>query len=240
MYAAAQVHFESWDDFLRTAGFNPNLVRGRRVPGNWTEDELIEILRTRYREGLPINSEAIAQEDVRLMHAFRNCFDSYRSALIEAGFDPDAVYLSQPAMTKDEIVAEFQRRHRVGLPLNYQSLADEGAGRLLMSIRTACMTYREAIEASGFNYDLIRRKEVWSEEKVIARIKEIADRGEPLNAAHVVVHYKTLYNAGCHHCGSWEQAVEKAGFIYDHIIQKWYFHRRSSALKPFRRVPQKK
>lgn len=237
--AAVSQYFDSWDEFLRTAGFDPDVVRGRRVSMNWTKEELIEILRTRYREGLPINSEAIAQEDIRLPYAFKNCFDNYRSALIEAGFDPDAVYVSRPSMTRDEIIEEFQRRHRAGLPLNYQTLADEGAGRLLMSIRTACMTYREAIEASGFDYDAIRRTEAWSEEKVIARIKEIADRGEPLNAAYIVVRYKTLYNAACHHCGSWEQAVEKAGFVYDRIIQKWYFHRRSSSLKPFR-APQKK
>lgn len=217
LVAASVEFFGTWDDALRAAGLDPSEIRGRPLMRSWSKKRIIQILKWRKKAGLPLNSESIAESDVGFVHAARSVFGSYAAALRAAGLDPLEVQIHNVRMTREEITSTLQGRHAAGLSINSEALADEKMHRLLGSIKGEFGTYRKAIEASGFDYDSIRKVKEWSRKKVIAQIRAIDTRGEPLNAGHIVVHYKDLHHAGENYFGSWRKAVETAGFDYDEI-----------------------
>lgn len=58
--------------------------------------------------------------------------------------------------------------------------------------------------------------QVWSKRKIIAEIQQLEQR----NSNHVQQHHSGLWKAGVRYFGSWEKAIEAAGFDYS-LIRRW-------------------
>jgi hypothetical protein len=94
----------SWDQALRTAGFDPARIRRARRP--WTRDEIVELIRTRAATGLPIACYSVCPKSVEV--ASRRIFGSWKAALRAAGVpNPSAEY---PIWTKLTVVEAILRR----------------------------------------------------------------------------------------------------------------------------------
>ena len=57
---------------------------------------------------------------------------------------------------------------------------------------------------------------IWTIERIIEKIKSIA-QSEPLNSSYIQKNYGSLHILACDRLGSWQKAVEAAGFDYDEI-----------------------
>jgi hypothetical protein len=107
------------------------------------------------------------------------------------------------------------KRHKKE-PLNYLYYVTEypdvhaAADRLFGS-------WKNALEACGFDYKNIRKYKTWSKMKVIEAIKKAHKKGEALSSNHVQKNHKPLYMAAVKRFKSWGRAIKYAGIDYNTI-----------------------
>lgn len=89
--AVRSCHFGSWQEALRRAGVAKNAVT-RRI-GRWTRWDVVDAIRQRRHESLPLNAKAVEKETPALIAAARRRFGSWTEALRAAGVEPETVVL---------------------------------------------------------------------------------------------------------------------------------------------------
>ena len=103
-------------------------------------------------------------------------------------------------------------------------------------------SWRNAVEAAGFNYDEIKRNaiqkriddsRIWNRKLVINKIQEL-HTSEQINAKYVKENHCDLYSAGIKIFGSWGNAVKEAGIDYEAIKRIT----RQNAIKKQRFTPE--
>lgn len=114
-----------------------------------------------------------------------------------------------------DLLKAIRQLHRQGYDLSYNKLA-----RTHQAIISASAyyfgSYRKAVAQAGFDYDQIRRKPKWSEQKIVAVIRKLRRDGEDLNWRSVILRRDEVGRAASaavkpHLFGSWNEAVEAAG-----------------------------
>lgn len=95
---AAQRVFGSWSAAKRAAGIDPRAQSQVRAPSQmmaprpdgrrWTDAEIIEAIRIRFRNRKKVNANAVRIDDRPLHSAARRHFGDWGKALQAAGFDP--------------------------------------------------------------------------------------------------------------------------------------------------------
>jgi hypothetical protein len=89
-YAAIrETQFGSWDAALEAAGEDPSSVRRYE---SWNKPKIIRRIQKRRKEGKPLNSKAMQEQDSKLFNAALNYFAGWDTALEAAGLDPSEVY----------------------------------------------------------------------------------------------------------------------------------------------------
>ncbi|MBN2642338.1 MAG: hypothetical protein JXR78_11835 [Victivallales bacterium] len=78
-------------------------------------------------------------------------------------------------------------------------------------------SWKDAIEACGLDYSLIRKYKTWTRQAVIEEIKKAYEEGEQINSQHMQNNNKALYMAAVKRFRSWAQAVKLAGIDYDKV-----------------------
>lgn len=122
--------------------------------------------------------------------------------------------------TKDRVIEEVSKLHRQGkansawVQKNYQTLHTAAVNRF--------GSWRAAVEAAGIDYDdvnLYARRRTWTSEDIIAEVRRMAAEGISLRASHARDHHAAVFNAARREpsLGSWQAAVEAAGFDYTEI-----------------------
>lgn len=130
-----------------------------------------------------------------------------------------------PRWTPETIVAEILHRHTHHQDLSYSGCLKEALPLLRASVR--CFgSWRAAIGAAGLDYDAVRRYREWTDERIIARIRELADAGMDLSWRHVSHSLDPSLAAAAtklHHFGSWRAAIAAAGLDYEAIrrYRRW-------------------
>ncbi|ETK25825.1 hypothetical protein ERIC1_2c00130 [Paenibacillus larvae subsp. larvae DSM 25719] len=133
LYDAARRHMGSWGDALKDSGFNPNDHYGAR---KWSKRRIIEKIQDRVARGLPVNAQAVQQEEGYLYGAAVEYVGSWEKALKEAGIDP--VYHKKkrgrrkPIWSKERVIEKIQERESQGLPVSAYSVESKlyQAGRI--------------------------------------------------------------------------------------------------------------
>ncbi|MDD3885243.1 MAG: hypothetical protein PHI35_00045 [Victivallaceae bacterium] len=78
-------------------------------------------------------------------------------------------------------------------------------------------SWREAIEAAGLDYSVVRKYREWSDQRVIDEIKALHESGEALSSQFIQTNHRPLYLAALKRFRSWSRAVMAAGFDYSSI-----------------------
>lgn len=125
--------------------------------------------------------------------------------------------------TRETIVLEIARMYESGVNLNYSSMT--GSPLLSAAVRHFGR-WQVAVEFAGIDYQLIRRYQAWTRERIIVRIKELHASGIDLSWRHVSLSVDPQLAAAAtrkSHFGSWREALEAAGLDYDTIrrYQEW-------------------
>jgi len=124
--------------------------------------------------------------------------------------------------TKQDVIAEIQRRADVGHPLN--SGANRGDWLYAQAVKQFG-AWGEAVEAAGFSYADIKTRPMTRQE-VIAELEELGKSGEPVRSAE----HRKLHHAARGHFGTWRGALLAAGIDPD-MGRRWT---RASVLRSLR------
>lgn len=120
---------------------------------------------------------------------------------------------------KETIAIEIRRMFESGEDLNYANVAQDEVA-LLRAATRYFGSWRLAIEFAGLNYEDIRRYKTWSRDRILARIRELYEKGEDLSWRHVSTTVDPQLAAAAtkrKHFGSWRSAVSAAGLDYRQI-----------------------
>lgn len=121
--------------------------------------------------------------------------------------------------SKEEIAREIRSLYLDGEELNYTSVERNH----LALMRAACRyfgSWKDAVEFAGLDYDSIRKYVAWTNEKIVARIRELHRQEVDLSWRNISTNVDPALAAAAvrpSHFGSWRAALEAAGLNYDEI-----------------------
>lgn len=120
---------------------------------------------------------------------------------------------------KEAIAQEIMRRHRHQLDLSYSGMTSEDLP-LLRAATRYFGNWQTAVEYAGLDYEEIRKYRIWTNERIVERIRELHGKGEDLSWRHVSLTLDPSLAAAAtkkSHFGSWRAALEQSGLNYEQI-----------------------
>jgi len=93
--------------------------------------------------------------------------------------------------TREDVLAEIRECHRTGQGVRRKDVSVS----LYMAGRRLFGSWKKAVEAGGFDYDAVLGVRQWDRKKVIARIRELADEGVPLDSTSIKQQHAELHRA---------------------------------------------
>ncbi len=216
---------------------------GTRV--TWTREAVLEAIRNRDAAGLPVNYQAVVKDDEKLTGAARRICGSWNAALAAAGFDPEATKrearLAAPRLpagswTEDMVLDGIRQAAREGRDLSAHRMQKWNPS-LVAAGQKLYGSWGGALVAAGYAPDLIRRARAWTDEEILERIRQLAERGADLSDRTASAYDEALYGAAIEHFGSWAEAVEAAGIKYTEVRRtvRWSRSRLLEAIRAGRR-----
>ncbi|TWU43911.1 hypothetical protein Q31b_14430 [Novipirellula aureliae] len=196
LYCMASGFFGTWQAAVRASGQDPkayhqfNLEPIRKYV---TEKQVVDEIRKRQKKDQPINVRGLTHGDATdqpLLYSARKLFGSWQAAIEAAGIEYDSVVHKQQdyeAMKKrtyrtyesrDEVIAELQRRHKEGIPLNHRAVShgddDIRDSALILTAEKFYGDWDKALLAAGI--DLASVQPEWVRKRK-AMIKRKAKQG---------------------------------------------------------------
>jgi hypothetical protein len=191
----------------------------------WSKQRVISELKRRCANGEPLHERHILNYANPLRCAAKKLFGSYREALLASGLDPVTITGKAWQSSVDErkkwsrsaIVSLLHERYKAGKQIHRSAMVRDGYGSMCVAVPREFGSYEAAIRAAGIEYSEIRgdRKfEDWfgDPNRVLEKIRELAEMGYELNHSSVHGHDKALCWAARKYFGSWYGAVARAGF----------------------------
>lgn len=120
---------------------------------------------------------------------------------------------------RNTIAEEIVYRHEAGLDLSYSGMSKDNLP-LLRAATRYFGTWQAAIEFAGLDYEDIRKYKVWTNERIVERIRELHGQGKDLSWRYISLTLDPSLAAAAtkkSHFGSWRAALEEAGLDYDQI-----------------------
>lgn len=139
--------------------------------------------------------------------------------------------MARTKWSKDLIIHKIQELHKSGSELNSTYVTKKH--RMLMWAATRYFhTWQLAVEASGIDYQSVCKTKIpepWSEDKVIAEIRDMDAAGKPLNSNHIQQNHQNLYGAAIRYFKSWNNAIEAACLDTASIRARPFFRKRTKS-----------
>jgi len=127
--------------------------------------------------------------------------------------------------TRETVMGAIRAEARAGHDLSY-SCTEKRVPSLVRAAERIFGNWGSAVNASGFDYDAIRRYRKWTREKVLERIRDWHAKGEDLSWRYVSTQLDPPLAAAALHAGrfaSWVDALAAAGLDPAEIARyrKW-------------------
>ncbi|MBZ0233263.1 MAG: hypothetical protein K8M05_13115 [Deltaproteobacteria bacterium] len=165
--------------------------------------------------------------------AYRELYHHFHTfvAAVEAAGLPAVTFPRK--WSRAAVVDELRRLDELGYVLSRRKLIDRGRHDLVNAAATYWGGMTNARRAAGLPPPPRGKRGTsrWSEDEVIAVIKERKGRGWPLSSSRVP---RMLRDAATYYFGGWREAIEKAGLDYDQIRLKRAAYSRYEILNTLR------
>ena len=216
--SAGRKFFGSWRAAIEAAGLSYKDVCKKMQEHRWTKAKILDQIWHIVSLGVNPNSEGMRRNYRCLYASAAYHFGSWRSAVEAAGFVYASVRLRSydRKWSKEAVIAEILGIHARAEPLN-ATYVRKHYSPLANAADAYWHSWREAIEAAGFNYDMIRKVSSWSHAKVIEQIRSLAASKSPLNSSYVQRTHPSLFDRARFYFVEWKHAIEAAGFSYAFI-----------------------
>ncbi len=194
----------------------------------WNKDSIgCEIVRM-FSVGENLNYANIATKQVALLRAATRYFGSWRGAVEFAGLNYDDIRRYK-SWSKDRIIARIRELYDQGEDLSWRHVSTQVDPQLAAAAtkQKHFGSWREALTASGLDYNLIRRYREWDDDRIKDKLLELHRQGVDMNAKHMEEYDITLITAARRRFDSWDKALTAAGLDYKQIVLRAPFKRRS-------------
>ena len=123
--------------------------------------------------------------------------------------------------TRKSIIAEINRLHDAGEPLNYSS-AEENHLNLVRASAWHFGTWRRAVESAGVDYEGLSRYQRWSKARIVARIRELDRQKKDLSWRSVSLEIDPPLAAAAVRAGgfkNWREAISASGINVEDVAR---------------------
>jgi hypothetical protein len=145
-----QNYFQSWNDAIQAAGFEPNQDGRSR---QYSRDELIShIQRLADDNTPPTRDELHTDDDAPSAATVQNFFGSWNDAIQAAGFEPRTLG-GQTQYSRDELITHIQRLADGDNPPTATEFRADDDTPATATVRTYFGSWNNAVEAAGFQPD---------------------------------------------------------------------------------------
>ena len=192
------------------------------MPGKvWTKVKIIAAIKQLQMQGADLSPTAVQIEHSALFSSARSAshFGSWRAAVEAAGFDYDQFKRVKQRWTHEEIVKRICQLHEAGEDL----LDPQFKTRHRNLYLAACAhryfgSWRRAVEGAGLDHEKLRESRVWTRNRILHTIQQLASEGKPLGWAYIEQHEPGIYRAARRkeNFGSWANALLAAGVDEKH------------------------
>jgi hypothetical protein len=184
----------------------------------WTRKSIIAEIKSLHDAGEALNYSAAEANCLNLVRAAAWHYGTWRHAIEAAGIDYESLSRYQ-RWTKKRIVERIRELHEQGADLSWRSVSTN----LDPSLAAAALrpngfrSWRDALAAAGIDVDNVTRYKYWDNEKVIKAIRARKRSGEPMSSRSLQSTDQSLFCAARRRFGSWDKALEAAGFNSEKI-----------------------
>ncbi len=235
LYTQGVKHFGRWLHAVDAAGIDPETAKKKPSVSRYPSQEaLLKEIKRRKNESLPLHHSALVYgkaKDSALYHRGVVYFGGWRAALEAAGINPEErrkKRLPSRYPSKEAVLEEIKKRKKENLPLDNTALHTEKTKDPILYRRGQELfgNWRNTLKAAGLEYPRVVKKirisRYPTKESVIRGIRSRKRKGIPINA-------KALQTGEFRDCslkdratvffGSWNNALEAAGFDYRKIAK---------------------
>lgn len=199
----------------------------------WNKEAIAAEILRRYEAGQDLSYSGITKENLPLLRAATRYLGSWQTAIEFAGLNYEDIRRYR-SWNKERIIERIRELHAKGEDLSWRhiSLKLDPSLAAAATKKNHFGSWRSALEASGLDYDTIRRYRDWSDEEVIRRVRDLYAQGSSLNAKTMERQYITLITAARRRFPSWDRTLQAAGLDYRNIVLRAPFRRRKRDVTP--------
>jgi hypothetical protein len=192
----------------------------------WSKESIALEIRSMYESGENLNYASVANSNMSLLRGATRYFGTWEAAVNFAGLDYNQIRRYK-SWSRDRIIERIKELHNQGVDLSWRNVCLNVDPQLAAAAtkKSHFGSWREALEASGLDYDAIRKYREWDDDRVLQMVREFHDKGKELNAKNMENEDITLITAARRRFDSWHQARTAAGLDYREIVQRAPFKR---------------
>ncbi len=192
----------------------------------WNKDAIALEILSMYESGENLNYSSVATNNLSLLRAATRYFGTWEEAVCFAGLDYDSIRRYK-SWTRERIIARIKELHAQDADLSWRNVCLNIDPQLAAAAtkKSHFGSWREALEASGLDYDAIRRYREWDDERILEMVREFHRDGKELNAKNMEIEDITLITAARRRFDSWHKALTAAGLDYTEIVHRAPFKR---------------
>jgi len=220
LLTACMRHFGSLENALEAVNIPYDEVRKTK---RWNKEKvditLLEALNTGN-----FTPSKLRQENLSLLGAAKRYYGSLENAVNSLGFSYEEITQNEK-WSKKKISTLLKDRRENGLSLKSVDVKNDHP-----ALHGACIKYFEnyikALEDTGLIIEEVYDNEVWEQDKVLIKLKNIGVEGI-LSYTNIALEERSLYKAAYHYFGSFLNACKEAGLDSNKIIEERpYFEKR--------------
>ncbi|MCH7989146.1 MAG: hypothetical protein IID46_08340 [Planctomycetes bacterium] len=206
LYEAGRRFCGTWQAAVEEAGLNYEKTTGVR---RWNPDKVVEEIQKLGDKGVSLNASHVWKRFPSLFTAARKQFpSSWEKALQAAGYDPDEHRQRRGRWNEQKAVDWVEKR----LAKQRSVLARDTPSDLQDFVRNRLKkSWTDFIESFGISYPGVKKRQDWTEAKVLSEIRAWKRKGNRLNYRAVKLSYQALLQQAKKYFGSWDNARLAAG-----------------------------
>lgn len=195
----------------------------------WDAQTIASEILLRHAMKKPLNYTAVADDNLSLLRAACRHFGNWEAAISAAGLDYDEIRLYK-VWTRTRIIKRIHELHLQGVDLSWRSIAYEVDPQLAAAAtkKKHFGSWSGALEAAGFDYDMISRYKRWSKLRVLQKVRDFHLSGKRMNAKNMEAEDIALLTAARRRFASWNDALVAAGFAPHEVFLRASFRKKNA------------
>lgn len=184
----------------------------------WTRKSIIAEIKRLHTSGEELYYSKAEDNHLNLVRAAGWHFGTWRRAVESAGIDYESLSRYQ-RWNKKKIVERIRELHAQGQSLHWRAVSTEIDPPLAAAALrpNGYSSWRDAIAASGLDIESVARYKEWDNAKVLKAIRSRKRSGLSMFSKSLQTEDQSLFCAARRRFGSWDGALNAAGFKAENI-----------------------